>query len=314
MKTIQKEITEQLISAASGYARAGLSLMLGQPKLGINSQAAIGNLSIATELLMKSFIAKQHLVLLFKDIPSEQLFVLLAYKSLPDTYPTARCRMELKSSNLNYIDFEKSVKIVCDFLPDLKKQHGAHLKHLRTLRNNCVHSIHPEFYEYEVQRTAYIFLSLLQYIKSFDEELVNQSDWGNEERNKKCLNSFDADRVKRVHEKIEKAKITATDVSEKKVLESYDWDWCPAACPVCRSDGRLHGETEPVGEYDELFGEISITLNFAPYYFQCDICGLELEDYDEMEIGGLDVSIIDRTEDFDFGEEEYEEYMNSINY
>ena len=321
MKNIQKEITKQLIFAASGYARAGLDLMLGESGIGKNAQASIGNLTIATELLIKAFISKQNLVLLFniKDLPSEKLFVLLAHQSLPSSYPIARCRMDLKSSNLEYINFEKSIKVIRDFLPDFKKHHSKHLESLREHRNNCVHAIHPEFHKYEVERTAYIFLSLLQYIEKFDLELINSCNWGDIQRNTRHLESFDEARVERVEEKIEKAKIIALDVSERPTLESYDWDWCPVSCPVCGGDGVLNGEIEPVAEpcgacVDGEYGEFDVTLNFIAYCFQCDICGLELEDYDEMEIGGVDPSNRDRTEEFDFGWQEFEEYMESQYY
>lgn len=71
MKQLQKEIASNLRWAAAGYARAGMGLMLASTGLGRNAQAAVGNLAIATELLLKAFIANQDLTLLFKDLPVE---------------------------------------------------------------------------------------------------------------------------------------------------------------------------------------------------------------------------------------------------
>ena len=56
MEALNKDIARDLRRAAAGYGRAGMGLMLAPTMREHNAQAAIGNLAIATELLLKAFM------------------------------------------------------------------------------------------------------------------------------------------------------------------------------------------------------------------------------------------------------------------
>ena len=51
----------------------------------------------------------------------------------------------------------------------------------------------------------------------------------------------------------------------------------------------------------------SFTLTFVGESFECGECGLKLEDYDELEMAGID-PIVDRTHEIDRWEGDYESY------
>ena len=67
------------------------------------------------------------------------------------------------------------------------------------------------------------------------------------------------------------------------------------ACPVCDSDGILTGDSEidpPVDDQSDPF------LSFTAYSFECDECGLVLNDTQEIELAGMDVAY-DRNDELD---------------
>ena len=308
MKEIQKEITNNLVWAAGGYARAGMGLMLGATELGRNAQAAIGNLAIATELLLKAFIAKQDLSLLFKGLPMELRCALAAPETLPESFRLLPYEIDLKSSVYKSLELDEAIAMFCFFFPDFKKRYGSHLRFLARHRNTCVHAVHPDCREYEVERTAFLLLTLIKHIESEVADLVRYSNWGDKEKNETFLTRFDEARLNRVHRKVESAREKAKSLSEKVSLEPEEWDWYPIECPVCGSDGILSGETQAEPDYDE-DGIGGFSLGFIGETFECEQCGLELEDYDEMQIAGVDPDDIDRSDESEqWIEDNYQDY------
>ena len=67
--TLQTDFKKQLGQAALDYLRAGLSLFHQYRKESdyVIPQAALGNISIAVELMLKAFIASKNLLLLFNN-------------------------------------------------------------------------------------------------------------------------------------------------------------------------------------------------------------------------------------------------------
>ncbi len=306
MKEIQKEITHSLVLAASGYARAGMSLMFGKTDLGRNAQAAIGNLAIATELLLKAFIARQNLTLLFKSLPLELRCALASPGTMPESFRALPFEINLKSSTYKSIEFDEAIATFCIFFPEFKKRFGSHLRFLARHRNICVHAVLPDCQEYEVERTAFLFLTLVKKLKLEDPDFARKRNWGEEEKNEAFLAYFNEARSNNVHKKIEAARKKAKTLSERVSLEPTDWDSYPIECPVCGSDGFVCGETKPEPDSDE-DGFVGFYLTFIAETFECEQCGLQLEDYDEMQIAGVDPESIDRTDESDKWIEDFEE-------
>lgn len=81
------------------------------------------------------------------------------------------------------------------------------------------------------------------------------------------------------------------------------------ACPICESWGILNGYTEDdlVEDEDGAFP----ALGFFAEAFNCDECGLSLEDVEELKLAGIDTHY-DRSDDIDrwFAEQgnPYDEY------
>ncbi|MCX5728508.1 MAG: hypothetical protein NTZ28_06685 [Nitrospirae bacterium] len=308
MKTLQKQIASELRWAAAGYARAGMGLMLAATGLGRNAQAAIGNLAVATELLLKAFIASRNLTLLLKDLPMELRCALLAPDKMPEGFRSQPYEIELKASTYKSLELDEAIATASIFIPDIKKRLGSHLRYLARHRNTCLHAVLPDCRQYEVERTAFLLLSLVKLVETHDGDLLRYSNWGDKEKNDAFLTRFDEDRLNGVHKKVEAAREKAKGLSGKSHSSPDEWDWYPLECPVCGSDGVVHGETEADRHYRE-DGIAELNLVFLAEWFECDQCGLQLEDYDEMQIAGMNVDDIDRNDEVDkWRDEHYRDY------
>lgn len=309
MNDIQKEISYHLKWAASGYAKSGMAHMFGSNGFVQNTQAAFGNLAIAIELYLKSFIAKQSLILLYKNLPKELQCALLSPTMMPESFRSGIYEIEIKSSIYRQIELDEAISTFNVFFPEFKKKFNSYLKNLCRHRNVSVHAVYPDYLEYECQRIAYLFLNLVKQIEKSEIDFKYHYHWCNDEKITNFLKQFNEKLISIVHEKIEQAKKKAKNIDEKYHLEPEEWDWYPCQCPVCGSDGYFTGETELDSDsHAESWSDVG--LLFLPESFNCEECGLHLEDYDEMMIAGMDTDKIDRSDEMnkwveDFRDDDY---------
>ena len=299
MHKIQKEIFQNLTYASVGYGRAGLSLFHDKDKPFSSSQAAIGNLAIATELLLKGYLAKKHLLLILKEVPLELKAALCAPEALPSSFRKAAFEIELRSGTFKDIGFKDVITLFGVFQPELKKRLSSHLKFLCNYRNVCVHSTLPDFRQYELERSVFLYLTLFDHIKEQDFVFFEYLYIGNTKKNEVFLKKFSEDRLNRVHTAMDNAKEKAKKIEEKTSITVDGWDLFVISCPVCGSDAIIEGETEE-DEVDYGSGEHppNFYLTFFGNSFNCKECGLKLEDYDELKIAGIDPDF-DRSEEGD---------------
>lgn len=315
MEALNKDIARDLRRAAAGYGRAGMGLMLAPTMREHNAQAAIGNLAIATELLLKAFIAKQNLALLYKDLPAELRCALLSPGRMPEGFRLQPYILDLKASVYKSLELDEAISLFYIFFPEIKQRLSPHLRYLARHRNICVHAVHPDCREYEVQRAAFLLLTLVKHIETVDAELLRYSNWGNKDKNDEFLAKFNEERLNSVHRKIEAARDKAKTLTSKISISSSDWDEYPYVCPVCGSDGLGYGETQAESHYDDDGHTDDVSLTFIVERFECQQCGLELDDYDEMEIAGMSTDGIDRSDESDrWIEERMSDYDESDYY
>jgi hypothetical protein len=83
-----------------------------------------------------------------------------------------------------------------------------------------------------------------------------------------------------------------------------DWDVFTAGCPICGSEGLIFGYTDLSGEFEE-DGSGSYRLDFLADSFQCDECGLILDDTEELRLVDME-TYYDRSSELDqwFSEQE----------
>ena len=304
MRQIQKEIVKNLVWSSAGYGRTGLALFRDKPGFYRNSQVAIGNLAIAIELLLKGYIGKKHFLILLKEVPLELKCALVAPEALPASFKKAPHEIELRSSRYKSIGFNDVISAFGVFCLELKQRLNAHFKFLIRCRDVSLHAALPEFHEYELERTVFLYLTLINHIKKEEPDLLKHVRVGDLKENEKFLKQFDEERLNRVHVAIEKAKEKAKRIESKSSVPVDSWEVYPVRCPVCQSDGLLSGETELGMEPDEYEKAPIPILTFFGDSFECEDCGLMLNDYDELEIAGIDTAV-DRTHDLSKWEDEF---------
>ncbi len=297
MREVQEEIVRSLRDAAMGYGNAGLALLEGRNSIGANRQAAIGNLAIAVELLLKCWIANTHLLLLFRDVPLQVKCALTAPETIPSVARLAPHVVDLRSCAFRTVEFREAVGLVPLLSPELARRLGAHLRFLVENRNTCVHSALPSFRGYEAQRAAFVFLSLFKHVQQHEPDLLRYCRLGDEEADNAFLARFEEERIARVHRAIEAAQAKAKKVEIPNSMSVDSWEATVISCPVCRSDAVLLGDTQPDGEVDE-DGSLLPGLTFVGVAFECEACDLQLKDYDELVIAGVD-PVIDRSSELD---------------
>jgi hypothetical protein len=293
---LQQNYQKQFGQAALNYLSAGLRLFHQYRKKSsvVNPQAALGNLSIAVELMLKAFIASKNLILLFKGLPLEAKIMLTCPDSLPVDFKWRPFDIEMRSAKHKTIELGECIATFFIFFPQHKQSLHTHLKILSTYRNASVHHILPTFHKYELERAAFVALQIHDIVQ-YDKTLSIIGHVTTDDDDDEFLATFRESKLERVSKKIEEAKehskrIAAED--DDTLYLEVDWDIYIIRCPVCRSNALVFGYIESRtgrhgGEY----------LDFFTYGFLCDACGLELDDSEELKLAGVP-TLIDRSDEF----------------
>jgi hypothetical protein len=307
VEKIQTQYTKNLEISALGYLKTGLGLFHELRDSNRNLQVAMGNLSIAIELMLKAFLSSRSLLLLFKEVPLDLKILLSCSKDIPQTFNWRRIDNELSSGTYKTIGFDTCISSFYIFFPDLKQSLHSHMRFLANNRNTSVHFVFPSFQKYEIERVVFVALNVFLTIKQskackFTYYRLNDND-------DKFLSRFDAERIKRVKKKIDDAKAKSTKIKHHKVYIDIDsWEQYITDCPICDSDAILGGYTEEDAEQDG-YGYPEPYLTFYADAFECQECGLCLDDCEELRLAGKDISY-DRSEELGEwnSERDYEEY------
>jgi rubredoxin len=302
---IRKEVIAQLRRAGVAYLQNGLEILhkVRKDPRQIH-QTAVGNLSTAIELLLKSFISHRVFPLLFRELPLE----LRLFLSQPEAYPSGhkilRHVLTLPGFEQKTIKLNDCITLFLLLCPDKKQELKPYLMLMSNVRNLSVHGALPDFTRYEMERIAYLALKLVESIRERDGFALS---FKATEADKKFLLGFNDKRIKKVHQAVLNAQKEAKALSEpqNQTYPNMSWEEYPGECPVCGRDGTYCGETEyeMIGSDDE---DIDGELTFFPNSFHCAECGLKLDDFEELKLAGLD-GVFDRSE-------EWQDYCNDVLY
>jgi hypothetical protein len=311
---IQKQFVDALEKASLGYFELGFANFVSEQKKSTyaGNQATIGNLAIAVELMLKAFITKKNLLLVFKSLPTEIRILITNPESIPANFNWRSFEVELRSASYPTIELDECIALFYLFYPEQKQTLQSHLKYLSKVRNASVHSVLPTFQqEYEVKRVAYTTLKVRA---ALAHELFFVGNAGKRfPESDTFLKEFQENLVEKVHKAIESAKDKAKRLPAKghkarQVSIKY-WEQAVINCPVCGNLAVCNGSTERMTWSRRENEEINEPgLWFEPENFICSECGLLLEGYDEMELAGIDLetSEFDRTAELDeFGNDKY---------
>ncbi len=290
LKDLQDDITSSLLNSAKAYYMHGMVLFHEvRLKDYLEYQPAVGMLSVAVELLLKAVISKKAFRHLYTNLPAELQLMLSYPDAMPKSITPRPFASELKSFTYNTVELNEAISLFYKFYPDTKQEYKPYLSFMSSVRNVSLHGALPSFQRYDLERIAYISTILFIFVK--DQDTFGKYPFIIHEKNKEFVASYPEERIQRVKEAIYAAK------SQSKKIEHYgssygsmdDWESFAITCPVCGSEGIGTGYTE------EEYGGDGPLLTFYTSYFECDECGLQLLDREEIRLAGIDIAY-DRTD------------------
>lgn len=274
--------TGDLHSAALGFLEEGLRLLHQERGGGLRQQVAVGVLGVATELFLKAFIARQHITLVFKGLPSELQAALLAPATVPRTiwYPHL---VRFRAGEFELIEFGKAIDLFFYFRPERREELKVHLDAVSRARNLSLHSLLPERLAYELNRAGYVAIEIGKMMLA-PEAFTEQDE--------QFLSNFRAERTLKVSKAVSEATKKAKTVAGPfPPLVTSGWSEFAQACPICGAPALLRGESRLEGVKGK-DGDISDTvLMFYATGIECSHCGLRLDDGEELREAGIEADI-----------------------
>jgi hypothetical protein len=156
---LQRRHTKELIRAAKSFLRTGLDLAQATSTDAGAKQAAVANLAVSVELMLKARLAALSLGLLYVDLPVELRVILSDPSAVPDSYNVHRW--------LNFIEIGQYKTQRVDYCISAWSVYGAdtappkpYLTRVSELRDRSVHGVLPALDHYEVARVAYTALMM----------------------------------------------------------------------------------------------------------------------------------------------------------
>ncbi len=293
---VQNSLSVGLSRGGVDYIRTGLDLfhLYRDPEYA-NHQVVMGNITIGIELLMKGFLARKNLLLVLENPSPETLTALAGGETVNRDFNWRRFEIEFLTGRLKLRDLETTTKSFCLFYPDVREYLERHAKRMTALRNLCVHSVMPSYDKYETEIVSFIALTLVRTLKS-SKSLVYPFIEG--DADKGFMKEFRETRLTRVRQAFDEAKKRAHKPESSEIAgDECDWDRYPELCPVCASPAWLIGETE-FAAYEDEDGVAQPGLDFVAKSFECQCCGLVLQDPVLLRLGGF-FDHFDRSEDVD---------------
>ena len=294
---LQNKFSEELGRAAHEYLEVGLDLFhkyrSSESECG---QAAVGNMAIAVELMLKSFIGVKNLGNIFKDIPPEMRVFLSNPENIPRFFKWRNYNIDIRSDKYKMLDLDESIASFYIFSPQLKQLLQPHINVLSRWRNASLHGILPALNTYEFEK---IGLAVLTIVTSLITDETFHYSWYTLTENDTCfLQDFEAKRKERVTIALEQAKHKSPETipGNLEVVIAHNWETFTTGCPVCKSSSLLEGYTElAIGEDED--GPYP-SLDFFATTFHCEECGLTLYDIEELRLANMN-TIYDRSDELD---------------
>lgn len=296
-ESIKERLRHELARSARGYLKSGLQLFYEERKSSYTCiQPAIGNLGIAVELMLKTFIISKNPFLLFCGLPVELRVLFSSPNEIPKSFNWRQYDIDLRSFAFKTIELDEAISIFYVYFPKHKQMLQSYFRFLSRTRNLSVHASLPSFQKYDLEKIAYLSLHVLELLENT--KAFKYEGYYLTKKDKKFIESFDAERIERVRKKVEMAKEKSRKIEHETFIGTADeWELFTTDCPICNSEGMLSGYTEISGELDEN-GIQSPSLDFFADSFECSACGLVLDDVKELELAGMD-TVYDRSVDLD---------------
>ena len=294
LRMLRFEIERNLAASAKAYYRIGITEYLNaEARMWESYQAAVGNLAIAIELILKAFVARNCFRKLYVGLPDELDIVLSQTEMPPPSVSLRPFEDALRSFEQKTIELNQAIAIYEICFPDKKLELHSYFNFLATTRNVSVHGALPDFQRYDLTRVSYLAISL---IKHLEEQKILTEPADLALKTKVSRSRFDRERVERVSKKIKAARQIAKRLTGKRnavFSNPNDFEELVISCPICSTDIVTSGYTE-----ENIVSEDDASLTYFLSEFRCAECGLEIDDPRDLRLAGLSETH-DRTHQWD---------------
>lgn len=283
---ILQDLESKLQLASSEYFEVGLKLFhRARIHEGTLFQAAIGNMAIAIELLLKTCIVQKCPKYLFSNLPLEV--------ELKLTYPMSFSKLNtLQLRELNNYEFKseqlnKCITIFFHLYPDKKKELKPYFNFISDIRNSSVHGILPSYHRIDLARSAFLLLSLVYFL--LEQRIVRHYHFKVTKEDQNFLSRYDHERIERLKRIIEDARSKTKGINgTTSLIIQETWDTRLSKCPICKSDSFVDGYCE--FEYEKGLEGADAFLTFHIEAFECPQCDLKLFDQVELSYAGVELT------------------------
>jgi hypothetical protein len=294
LREVHRRYVQQLASSARAFLVVGIDNFDWSSEDGDSglAQAAIANLTIATELLAKAYLAEMELSLVV-DSPTLAMRALCACpEKLPAEFrPREHLKMALYDLSKTK-HFDDTLQGVYLFLPDIKCELEFALKHFRVYRNTALHSAIPDFDKFRTLLVAWATLRFFEMVPmpgvTVDREYLPP-------RAQEIVTEFEGVRMARLSANVEAARKVAERLGDDHVLldGGNPMREVVADCPVCERSAVLTGEAEADfdDDYVDGWGLRPIPVVGIFQSLACPSCGLRLEAPAELRELGVETRL-----------------------
>lgn len=293
LENVQNVYAMDLAKIALDYLELGLTEFHRRRNSDyLHFQVALGNLSIAIELMLKAYLAKRNPILILRDIPDELRTALTCSNDIPDSFDWSKYDFEIRTYLYKTIEFDECISRFYTFFPNLKHEFNPYFRAISKNRNQSIHFIFPMFQKYDFDRTAYLAINLFKTIEN--ENIFTFSHYYLSKDDRKFITDFKEIRIEKVKKAIEEAKSKFRKGVEIINAKPKYWEDYQTECPICGNLAMLYGNTEFRAEDGEDGPEP--ILDFTADSLLCNTCGLKLDDQEELRLAGIGIEY-DRSED-----------------
>ena len=291
-EALGSELSKPLAAAAGVYLETGLGLFhRSKPAEMGKSQAAIGNLALGIDLAIKALLVRTDPALAFKDLPIEAR-TMLAAGSAAKGFNGRPYELDLKDFSFEPVGTEDAVRAFYVFFPERKQMLRPYFKLLHELRSLSLQTTLGAVKPDELPRIAYLALSAVALIsKHLELYRITDADTA-------FLRRYESDRADRVRTRLEaareKTKTLKVDITFNDPSPPEGWEAFDARCPACKNWAFLSGTTDI--RCEKKAGKEEESLDFFADTFDCDACGLLLDDMEELKLADIPI-VYDRSED-----------------
>ena len=294
LRLLQSEIQRNLSASAAAYFRIGITEYLtAERRTWENYQAAVGNLAVSIELMLKAFVAHRCFRKLYVNLPDELDIFLSDTAKAPKSIAFRPFENALRTFEFKTIELDRAIALYGIYFPKERAELHSYFAFLSATRNVSVHAALPEFQRFDLARVSYLAIKLMQHLAN--EGILFQPSQLQSQTNQ-ILKQFDRERIERVTAVIKRAREKAKRLTTRKssiIVDPDDFTCLAIACPICGSDVYVSGDTE-----NDTQSEDEPSLTFHPDGFCCEECGLDIPDARDFALVGLD-QVYDRSDHFD---------------